>query len=88
MAAALASIAIYTMDDTAPAVQRAILLFIFAILMGSIGHDYSNTAAVVGYSPSNSIVLHDAFGRQLVLPLALCGTYEVGVPLSRWDMLM
>ena len=76
------------MNDTAPAVQRAILLFIFAILMGSIGHNHSNTAPVVGYSQSNSIELHDAFGRRLVLPFALCGTYEVGFPLSRWDMLM
>ena len=83
MAAALASIAICTMDDTAPAAQRAVLLFIFTILMGGIARDHYTAAPNVGYNHSNSIVLHDALGRQLVLPLALCGTYEVGFLLSR-----
>ena len=32
-------------------------------------------------------MLHDALGRQLVLPLALCGTYEVGSLLSCLAML-
>ncbi|VDB87231.1 unnamed protein product [Peniophora sp. CBMAI 1063] len=76
-AAALLCVAMCTMHDAPQAVQHGLLLLVFAILMSGMVRDQYDVVPVVQYTHSNSVLLDDAMGRQLVLPIELCATSEL-----------
>ena len=65
-----------TMHDTPHVARHALLLIVSNILMGGMVRD-QHVPPVVKYSEANAVVLHDALGRRLVLPLELCKTESV-----------
>ena len=84
-AAALLCVAMCTMHDTPPAVQNALLLIVFGILMYGMLRDQYAVAGVVNYTETNSVILHDALGRRLVLPLELCESDTVSAFISIYE---
>ncbi|VDC01529.1 unnamed protein product [Peniophora sp. CBMAI 1063] len=74
-AAAVLCVAICTANDVPRAVHTALLLAAVCIL-GRRGMTHSVPCAIT-YAQSNSITLHDAVGRRLVLPLELCETFDL-----------
>ncbi|KZV62439.1 ankyrin [Peniophora sp. CONT] len=76
-AAALLCLAMFTSRATSSPTDFALLLVAFTILMCSVARDGRALSSDVKYAPSNSITLHDAMGRRLVLPVELCETREV-----------
>ncbi|VDB87230.1 unnamed protein product [Peniophora sp. CBMAI 1063] len=76
-AAALLCLAICTMHDTSRAFHSALLLAAFAIVMKGMARDSFTVSLDVRYGKSNSVLLDDAMGRQLVLPIELCETPQL-----------
>ncbi|VDB87206.1 unnamed protein product [Peniophora sp. CBMAI 1063] len=76
-AAALLCLAICTMHDTSRAFHSALLLAAFGILMSNMKRETLTVASDVRYGQPNSVLLDDAMGRQLVLPIELCETREL-----------
>ncbi|VDB92115.1 unnamed protein product [Peniophora sp. CBMAI 1063] len=76
-AAALLCFAICTMHDTSRSFHSALLLAAFGILMSGMARETFTVSSDVRYGQSNSVLLDDAMGRQLVLPIELCATVEL-----------
>ncbi|VDC01534.1 unnamed protein product [Peniophora sp. CBMAI 1063] len=76
VAVALLCVAICTVHDTPQAVHTALLLAAVCLLLHGMTRNSYSRSRSVGYCPSNSMVLFDALGRRLILPLELCETYE------------
>lgn len=81
-AAALLCVVIFNSRATSQPSDFALLLLAFSILMCSMARSGRTMVSDVKYTRSNSVTLHDAMGRALVLPLELCETPDVSVHCS------
>ncbi|VDB99434.1 unnamed protein product [Peniophora sp. CBMAI 1063] len=76
-AAALLCLAICTVHGTSRELHSLLLVAAFGVLMSNMKRETCTISSDVGYGQSNSVLLDDAMGRQLVLPIELCATVEL-----------
>ncbi|KZV62431.1 ankyrin [Peniophora sp. CONT] len=77
-AAAVALLCVVICAETTRAVRNALLLAAVCLLTtGGMIRQGPTVSRAMEYTPSNSITLHDAMGRRLLLPFELCQTREL-----------